>query len=203
MAKFRYVNTAIWDDDWFTELDALEQHLFIYFLTNAYSNIAGIYQIPLKKIAFETGMDSEKVKKILARFDADGKVFYEMGWIVMKNWQKHQMLNPNQAQAVVSTINAAPEWLRLLLFDVNSPQYIAFESLTKGSISVEKGLLILRTKGKLERELEVRKVNINKTPPTPEGEKPKRPAGEPAKPEAGGDVSGSKSEAKPKGKAAW
>jgi hypothetical protein len=144
MAKFRYINTSIWDDEWFTSLDALEQHLFLYFLTNAYSDISGVYQVPLRKIAFETGMDQEKVKKILLRFHADGKVFYEMGWIIMKNWHKHQALNPNQLTAVVKLVNAMPEWLRILILDAKSEYNIPFESLTKGSITVEKGSLGVR-----------------------------------------------------------
>jgi hypothetical protein len=177
VAHFRYINTAIWDDDWFVELDALEQHLFIYFLTNSYSNIAGIYQIPLRKIAFESGMDQEKVKKILGRFDNDGKVFYEQGWLVMKNWQKHQMLNPNQTQAVVSTINALPDWLKLMLHEVNSPMYIPFESLLKPLVSLDKGLLSLSKRSyqkEMEKEIEMEKEMENNKTPNPFRGKAKR-----------------------------
>jgi hypothetical protein len=185
VANFRYVNTMIWDDEWFTDLDALEQHLFIYLLTNSYTNLAGVYQISMKKIAFETGMDQEKVKKILARFAADGKVFYEVGWVIMKNWQKHQKLNPNQFTAVQNSVNAFPQWLKLLIFDPNSPMYLNFEALTNGSLRLEKGSLSL---GHNIIKYNKTKVNINKTPLPPKGKATADAEGE-SESQGGGEMS--------------
>ena len=76
MAKQRMINTKIWSDNYFEELDPTEKLLFLYFLTNIYTNICGIYEIPLKIIAVETGIDKEMVKKILQRFESDKKIFY-------------------------------------------------------------------------------------------------------------------------------
>jgi hypothetical protein len=60
----------------------------LYFLTNEHTNIAGIYELPLKTIAFETGIEIDMLKKMIKRLT--GKVEYIDGWVCIKNFQKHQ-----------------------------------------------------------------------------------------------------------------
>ena len=93
MAKNRMVNTIFWEDNYTANLDPIEKLLFLYFLTNSSTSICGIYQITLKKIAVETGIDKEMVEKILGRFANDKKIFYEEGWVGIKNFTKHQNQN--------------------------------------------------------------------------------------------------------------
>lgn len=129
MAKSRYVNTAFWDDDYTGNLDPSEKLIFLYLLTNPNTNMAGIYQVPLKRMAVDTGYDQEMVKKILSRFERDGKAYYEIGWIVIKNFGKHQTYNPSTARAVANFFNALPEWLRVKLLDEKDPLYVDFDKL--------------------------------------------------------------------------
>ena len=79
MAKQRYINTKMWRDNYFENLDPIEKLLFIYFLTNPDTNISGIYEIQLKIIASDTGIDKEMLLKILKRFHKDQKVYYKNG----------------------------------------------------------------------------------------------------------------------------
>lgn len=90
MQKSRMISTRIWDDDYFSNIDPIEKLLFLYFLTNSATNIAGIYEIPLKRVANETGIDKEMLIKVLSRFSRDEKIFYENGWVCLKNFVKHQ-----------------------------------------------------------------------------------------------------------------
>jgi hypothetical protein len=90
MAKARMINTRFWDDNYTSNLDPIEKLVFLYVLTNTSTNICGIYEIPLKKIANETGLDKEMVIKILKRFTDDEKVFYLDGWLGIKNFIKNQ-----------------------------------------------------------------------------------------------------------------
>jgi DNA-binding MarR family transcriptional regulator len=124
MAKNRYVNTAFWDDEYTATLDPSERYMFLYFLTNSQTNIAGIYQIQLRRIAFDTGYDQEMVKKIIDRFSRDGKLYFEMGWVIVKNFVKHQSLNPKTAAAVANLFNSYPEWLRARLDDKKDELYV-------------------------------------------------------------------------------
>ncbi len=93
MSKKRYVDTKFWDDEYICELDPSEKLLFLYFLTNTLTNLCGIYEIAIKRIAFDTGFDSEMVKKILARFSEDGKIYYIEGYVYIKNFEKYQYNN--------------------------------------------------------------------------------------------------------------
>lgn len=88
MAKQRYINTKFWSDSFISELNPLDRYLFLYFLTNEHTNIAGIYELPLKTIAFETGIELDMLKKMFKRLV--GKILYVDGWVCIKNFQKHQ-----------------------------------------------------------------------------------------------------------------
>ena len=90
MAKQRYVNTKLWSDSWVSELDPIEKLLFLYILTNERTNICGIYELPLKLMAVETGIEKEMLIKIFNRFEKDGKVVFKDGWVKIVNFIKHQ-----------------------------------------------------------------------------------------------------------------
>ncbi len=94
MAKQRYVNTKFWTDPYVSDLDPSEKLLFLYFMTNHLTNISGIYEVTIRQVAFDTGIDKSMVMKILNRFEKDDKIIYRNGWIAIKNFIKHQTLNP-------------------------------------------------------------------------------------------------------------
>ena len=82
------IDTRFWNDNFVVGLNPLDRYLFLYFLTNSHTNIAGIYEIPMRTIAFESGLDKEMIPKMLKRLK--GKVEYVDGWIAIKNFAKHQ-----------------------------------------------------------------------------------------------------------------
>lgn len=111
MAKQRYINTRFWRDSYITELDPTEKLLFIYFLSNPDTNISGVYEIPLKIISADTGIDSEMVKKILKRFENDGRIKYEKGWIAIRNFTLHQTISPKIKIGIETELNNAPDFM--------------------------------------------------------------------------------------------
>jgi len=62
-------------------------------LTNQYTNILGIYELPIRNMAFDTGIDKDMILKIFERFSTDKKVYYVNGWVVMRNFIKNQSTN--------------------------------------------------------------------------------------------------------------
>lgn len=109
MSKKRYVDTKFWDDNYIIEKDPIEKLLFLYLLTNTLTNIIGIYEISINRIAFDTGIDKEMVLKILERFEADDKAKYENGWIALKNFTKHQLNNPKINAGIKALSREIPE----------------------------------------------------------------------------------------------
>jgi len=117
MAKERMVNTRFWIDDYISELDPTEKLLFLYILTNPMTDICGVYEMPVKIMAVETGIDKDMVLKVLKRFEEDKKVFYQNGWVAIKNFAKHQKNNPKVKRGIEIGLSKAPKELvdRLLI----------------------------------------------------------------------------------------
>lgn len=88
MAKERIINTRFWNDGFISRLDPIEKLLFIYFLSNEHTNICGIYELPLKIVAIETGLDTSMLDKLIPRLSP--KISYEDGWVIIPKFPKHQ-----------------------------------------------------------------------------------------------------------------
>jgi hypothetical protein len=123
MAKQRYINTHFWDDSYITELDPIEKLLFLYLLTNPLTNIAGAYEISLKRIAFDTGIDKDMVLKILARFEVADRIIYREGWVLILKFIKNQSFNPKMLSGVEEIVKCCPDWIKHRLS-------IAYQSLS-------------------------------------------------------------------------
>lgn len=115
MAKNRLVDTIFWEDNYTAGLDPVEKLLFLYLLTNSSTSICGIYQITLKKIAIETGIDKEMVENILTRFEKEKKMFYRDGWMGIRNFIKHQnQKSPTIQKGIEVELKNAPKKIKIL-----------------------------------------------------------------------------------------
>lgn len=109
MAKKRYINTKFWDDNYITNLDPIEKLMFLYFITNPLTDICGVYEIPLRRMAFDTGIDKDMIIKILERFKNDDKIYYIDGWIYVKNFSKNQIINDSVQKGISRSISVVPK----------------------------------------------------------------------------------------------
>lgn len=110
MSKNRIVNTKFWSDTYVSRIDSLEKLLFLYFITNQYTNICGIYEIPLKQIALDTGIDRDNLEKIfIPRLAESERIFYFDGWVYIKNFIKHQIENPSVTSGIKRSVNELPK----------------------------------------------------------------------------------------------
>ncbi len=103
------VNTHFWSDPWVVDdLNPLDRYLFLYFLTNDKNNLAGVYEISLRTISNETGLEKEQVIKMLERLES--RVIYKNGWIVLRKAIKHQNYTNSKIKvAILNALNEAPE----------------------------------------------------------------------------------------------
>ena len=108
MSKKRYIDTRFWNDNFIVELDPIERYLFLYLLTNEHTNISGVYELPRRVMAFETGLDKEMLDKMLPRFEP--KVLYVDGWICLVNFLKHQATSNIKIRAgIEENIRGVPQ----------------------------------------------------------------------------------------------
>ena len=113
MSKQRIINTRFWQDTYISELDPIEKLLFLYFLTNPLTDICGVYEIGLRQVALDTGIDREDMlPRLLSRFQKDDKIYYIDGWIYIKNFTKHQNLNPKVEIGIKRCFEAVPSHIR-------------------------------------------------------------------------------------------
>lgn len=109
MAKNRYLDTHFWDDTYILNLDPTEKLIFIHALTNPKTSICGIYEIAIKQVAFDTGIDKDMISdKIYPRFEKDNKMIYLNGWIIIANFINYQKINPNVRKGIEDGLRKVP-----------------------------------------------------------------------------------------------
>lgn len=114
-------------------LDPSEKLLFIYFLSNPLTNIAGVYEISIRRISLDTGIEDKMAKNIMERFELKGKLKYQDGWLALKNFIKYQMANPKIKAGVEAILKECPPWAFEFVLD-SLP--IDYDSLSHLNINV-------------------------------------------------------------------
>lgn len=109
VAKQRIINTKFWDDSYILNLKPIEKLVFLYLLSNPLTNISGVYELPMERVAFDTGISREKIDATFKKFEEDGKIFLWKGWMGVVNFIKHQTLNPKVKQGILSELKRAPK----------------------------------------------------------------------------------------------
>ena len=90
MATQRYISTSFWDDEWVQTLDPSEKLLYLYYMTNPLTNIAGVYKITVRRISFDTGFNLDTIGHIMQKFEKARKAYRRGEYIILPNWPKHQ-----------------------------------------------------------------------------------------------------------------
>lgn len=116
MSVQRLIDSRFWSDNFVVDkLNPLDRYLFLYFLTNEKTNICGVYEIPLRTISNETGIEKEEIIRMMKRLK--GKVEYKDGWVCIVNFVKHQSTKSLDVQrGIEKLLNSLPseiyEWVR-------------------------------------------------------------------------------------------
>lgn len=146
-SKLRSVNTKFWDDKYVIDLDPIEKLLFLYFLTNPLTTLAGVYEISLRRIAFDTGIDKDMVLKILDRFERDKKIYYRDSFVILVNYRKNQKFTSKMEINVQNTILSLPEGVASF--------YKKVVNLAENTLSIAYPYPIDKVKVKVKEESEI------------------------------------------------
>ncbi|MBW2106601.1 MAG: hypothetical protein JRI26_11440 [Deltaproteobacteria bacterium] len=103
---YRKIDTQIWYDPWFQKLSLKGQHFFIYLWTNRHCNQAGLYEISLRTIEFDTGYKT--TSKLLEELQPKVYHFKEDNIIWIKNFFKYQCQNGSFASGAIKAIQDYP-----------------------------------------------------------------------------------------------
>ena len=126
MATQRYISTSFWDDEWITTLDPSEKLLYLYLMTNPLTNIAGVYQITVRRICFDTGFNSDTVGHILTKFEKAGKAYLRDGYMILPSWPQHQRPEerPKIKQGIDAILRKLPDKIKDLLVQIGYRYHI-------------------------------------------------------------------------------
>lgn len=130
MSKLRSVSTAFWSDPFIEDLTPNEKLLFLYLITNDKTNMLGIYEVSIKKISFDTGLNKDVIEKALKEFERLSKVKYIKNHIVLVNFMKHQNYNTNMKKSAIDIYNELPNELKNKELSISKDNPLkGFESL--------------------------------------------------------------------------
>lgn len=148
----RVLNTRIWADTWFENINTIDKLVWIYLLTNQNTNMLGIYELSSKRAAFELRINESKFNESIKRFQGKGKCFRINEYVFIPNWMKNQSMNPNMIKSAENSFNNLPKNVTNWLLDNKINNFNALVSLIKG---LGNGLQTLRKYEKeIEKELE-------------------------------------------------
>jgi len=113
MSVQRSINSRFWSDTFVVDkLNPLDRYLFLYFLTNERTNLAGVYEVPLKTISNETGIEKETILNMIGRLK--GRVEYKNGWICLVNFIKHQNItNSSIKKGIENKLSELPSEVKV------------------------------------------------------------------------------------------
>ncbi len=161
----RCINVRMCSDSWFEGLPPDFKLVWVYLLTNEYTNMLGVYELSLKRISYDTGLDKETLSKAFEGFAKDSKAFYLFDkWVVLPNFLKNQALNPNMLKSATQIYRNLPKELKeAVIFDGSQTSRLEvvkpFQRLSKDSETLSKDCQTLSEK-EIEKEIEIEKENI-------------------------------------------
>lgn len=91
----RGVRTEMWSDYWFQGLNIQQRYLFVYLWSNDHCNQAGLYQITLATLSFETLITKEDLPEILKSLSPKVEWYPDENLIWVKNFLRRQAKSPS------------------------------------------------------------------------------------------------------------
>ena len=120
--KTASIKSTFWKDTWVQKLTPNEKLIMLHLLSTEQINVAGIYDITINTISHETGLNQEKVKKALDRFEKDNKVFFRNDFIILANRisSNYNADNPGINGGVIKVLENLPEEILIFAGDTDT-----------------------------------------------------------------------------------
>lgn len=113
MAIYRNVSLSFWEDnkivDDFTYKD---KYFLLYLLTNPHTNLIGCYEISVKQMSNELGLDKSEVEELLTRMEQVHQVIFYAGEtkeILIKNWHKY---NWTKSEKLLKKVESLTKYIK-------------------------------------------------------------------------------------------
>jgi len=106
MSLYNPIYQAIWSDSHFEEYSAEKKLVFIFLLTNQFTNKSGIYKISLRQISFSTNLERNIINEFINELINESKIRYDFdkSIIFIKNFYKYQKGMIKNSKVMLATL---------------------------------------------------------------------------------------------------
>ncbi len=120
----RGFNTEYWNDPFVQELSCNAQYLYIYLWNNSHTNQAGLYQITLNTISFETKIPKDIIPELLLSLEPKVKWYQQDDLVWVKSFLKRPAKSPKFLIAAAARLNDLNNHIAVQeLLDYNMKKY--------------------------------------------------------------------------------
>jgi hypothetical protein len=135
----RYFNTFFYEDPYIEDLDSSTTLLYLTMILNPHNNLAGVYEISIRKLMNYTKLSEDQVKIGIQKLTEDKKILFSGNWLALKNFIKNNELNPNMCKKAYDIMAVAPrDKIVFILSDSNGgiePWVTAFTQKVESGIN--------------------------------------------------------------------
>lgn len=104
MSEYRPIKQKIWHDEWFCTLNPEERCFWLFLLTNEFTHISGIYELPKPLITPLSGCPEGL--NIFEKFIKEDKIRYKNGFVFIRNYIKNQTKEFNKKDNIFKAVMA-------------------------------------------------------------------------------------------------
>ena len=90
MATYRTIRMSFWNDPAIENLPPADKLLYLYLFTCPHANNLGVLSVSLRKMAFETGLSEDAIRRGLAAFESSGRIVRDGGHVWVCGFIRHQ-----------------------------------------------------------------------------------------------------------------
>ena len=90
MATYRTIRMSFWNDPAIESLPPADKLLYLYLFTCPHANNLGVLSVSLRKMAFETGLSEDAIRRGLAAFESSGRIVRDGGHVWVCGFIRHQ-----------------------------------------------------------------------------------------------------------------
>lgn len=120
MSRQQMIETSFWTDPWVRKLEQDSRFMYLYLLTGPATNLAGVYEITEDRIAYDTGLLEQNVRRLLDYFQSEGKAYRWKDWTIVRNWPKHQNIrSPKIQKGIERILEGLPRELLAFLVEID------------------------------------------------------------------------------------
>lgn len=104
----RYLNTRLWRDSWFETLNANEKFVYVYLLTNPSTNMLGIYNLSIRRIAYDCNLNEQTARRCIKKLEEISRIMYRKGYVIIPDWISQNAMNPSMKQSAMKDFDKLP-----------------------------------------------------------------------------------------------